>query len=155
MAAQLLPKQHRHLLAGPICKLNDACVWRSPAGQTSAAHLMLFVALEGSKAELRLPATNLWINPGSGSFDEQTLAFNAQSSTAVKRAAERFAAAQSNSQLESKNGDAGDADAVFDGDDDLVDFPSVFLSFPSTKDGDWARRYVKMPIIYSILYIGF
>ena len=115
---KLLPLRFRHLVAGPIRALNDSSVWRSPRGQTSTAHLMLFVALKGSRAELGLPATNLWINP-TKDFDARSRNYLRQSSDEVKQA--------------SRIDDESNAE--------LVDFPSIFLSFPSTKDGDWGRRF--------------
>ena len=113
---KLLPKDQRHWIGSDVSDLEDEATWKSPKGQTSSAHLSLFVALKGTKESLKLPATNFWINP-SIDFDERCRSYLSMSADDVKRAAE-----------------TGNHDA-------LVDFPAVFLSFPSTKDGDWHRRY--------------
>ena len=113
---KLVPKAFRSVLGEGLSDLDNSAEWRSPRGQTSSAHLSLFVALRGTREALKLPATNIWINP-STDFDAQTKAYLSMTAQDIKKAAE-----------------TGSHDS-------LAEFPAVFLSFPSTKDGDWHRRY--------------
>jgi len=99
---KLVPAEHHHRIQEPLAALKDPKVVTG-----SCCHLMLFVALEGTKEELELPASNLWICDGC----DHVASF------------ERYNA-------------AGSALAASEG-----GFPAVFLSFPSTKDSEWASRF--------------
>jgi all-trans-retinol 13,14-reductase len=68
----------------------------------SVSHAMAFVALRGSRAELDLPAANIWVNSR-----------------------------------------------------DPGEFPSVFISFPSCKDPDWAARHPNTSVCEVVVEANF
>ena len=100
---KLMPDHALPLVAAPLRALAES----DGLLERGCSHLMLFVALRGSREELGLPAANYWITPG---HDHDA-------------AAEAY---------------YGDVSAESD---TRVDFPAVFLSFPSAKDSTWAERH--------------
>lgn len=54
--SKLVPEKHRHRVAEPLAALEDRGVV-----EPSNSHLCLFVALNGTQRELKLPASNFWL----------------------------------------------------------------------------------------------
>ena len=57
---KLVPEHAQPLVASPLRALSEG----SGLLERGCSHLMLFVALRGSREELKLPAANYWITPG-------------------------------------------------------------------------------------------
>ena len=95
--------------------------------QMSAAHVMLFVALNGDRATLRLPASNLWFATGGRDHDAAAETYDAAAYVAA-RANDADVTSPMSSAASGMHAPA-------------APFSSVFLSFPSTKDSDWERRW--------------
>jgi all-trans-retinol 13,14-reductase len=130
---RLVPAEHQHLVGPPLRALRDRALWSAPGEQSSSAHMMLFVALEGDREALSLPASNYWIKgPGCLTADGRTEgATHAEAQRRYAAAGVEGAGGGGEGEGEGEGGAGGGG----------APFPAVFLSFPSTKDSDWARRY--------------
>ena len=171
-------------IATPRAALADSALWGEAATskQRSTAHVMLFVALNGTQEELALAATNYWFSTGGGDHIAAHEAYVASARAAIVAAAEGLArhkrgvargaaaveaaraADAAGAPVEEARGPAGEvpyapfidpewakyaaaAAAARRGEGapflraPKAPFSAVFLSFPSTKDGDWSRRW--------------